>query len=110
MSTCAFCGFEGAEREVADWEKRLPTISEMSGSDPEFTGSLTTPEYIDAVRGGEPQPGAAAPRLRAFALVVLNWGWSGTADTPANQELIAAKRWLLEGARRALSNGEEVAE
>ena len=44
---------------------RLPTISEMSGSDPDYTGDLTTAEYMDALRGVEFLAGAYAPRLRA---------------------------------------------
>ena len=32
--------------------KRLPTVAEITGSDPEFTGSLTTDEYIRRVRRG----------------------------------------------------------
>jgi nitrogen regulatory protein PII-like uncharacterized protein len=32
--------------------KRLPTVAELTGSDPEFTGSLTTDEYIRSVRRG----------------------------------------------------------
>jgi hypothetical protein len=32
--------------------KKLPTVSEITGSDPEFTGSLTTDEYIRSIRRG----------------------------------------------------------
>jgi hypothetical protein len=32
--------------------KRLPTVAEITGSDPEFTGSLTTDEYIRSIRRG----------------------------------------------------------
>ena len=32
--------------------KKLPTVAEITGSDPDFTGSLTTDEYIRSVRRG----------------------------------------------------------
>ncbi len=32
--------------------KRLPLASELTGSDPEFTGDLSTDEYIRSIRRG----------------------------------------------------------
>src|SRR5438552_4184878 len=41
-----------AERVITLPSKRLPTVAEITGSDPEFTGDLTTDEYIRNVRHG----------------------------------------------------------
>lgn len=64
---CPFCGYEGEMRDqgamglhcpwcgakVACQERgKLPTIGEFIGSDPHFTGDMTTEEYIRSIRGG----------------------------------------------------------
>lgn len=35
-------------------KKEKPTVAELTGSDPNFTGSLSTDEYIRSIRKGEP--------------------------------------------------------
>jgi len=37
--------------EPQEEEQALPTTEELSGSDPQFTGPLTTEEYLDGIRG-----------------------------------------------------------
>lgn len=32
-------------------QKLLPTVEQLAGSDPDFTGGLTTEEYIAEIRG-----------------------------------------------------------
>jgi len=32
-------------------DSELPTTAELSGSDPDFTGDMTTQEYMDKIRG-----------------------------------------------------------
>ncbi len=46
-----------AENPPEEWccklclKKSLPTIEEITGSDPDFTGELSTKQYLDEVRG-----------------------------------------------------------
>ena len=42
------------EEYKAKGEKDLPTIDQFIGSDPDFTGGMSTKEYIDHMRGTEP--------------------------------------------------------
>ena len=42
------------EIEIIPKEEELPTIDEFIGSDPNFTGKMTTEEYIRSIRSGEP--------------------------------------------------------
>lgn len=47
------------EEAVREWrERRLPTAAQLLGSDPDFTGELSTKEYIDQIRGRESDPEA----------------------------------------------------
>lgn len=42
--------YEADNRRAAK-DATLPTIAELSGSDPNFTGGLSTKEYMDEIRG-----------------------------------------------------------
>jgi hypothetical protein len=42
-------------RAAAEEVKPLPTIDEYIGSDPDFTGGMSTKEYIEDMRGTEPE-------------------------------------------------------
>jgi hypothetical protein len=44
-----------ALRAAAEEVKPLPTIDEYIGSDPDFTGGMSTKEYIEDMRGTEPE-------------------------------------------------------
>jgi len=41
----------GNSPEKPESSKRPPTTAELYGSDPDFTGGLTTEEYIEEIRG-----------------------------------------------------------
>ena len=40
-----------AEALLGGKEKHLPTTRELGGSDPDFTGDMSTKEFIDEIRG-----------------------------------------------------------
>lgn len=42
--------YHGPEDYCECWEA-LPTVAELTGCDPNFTGDLTTQEYINELRG-----------------------------------------------------------
>jgi len=53
---CHICANYRAWREIV--EEGLPTAQEITGSDPDFTGSLTTKEHIAKIRGQDHFDGA----------------------------------------------------
>ena len=62
-------------------KKRLPTIDELTGSDPNFTGGLSTELYLREMRGRGPE---ALVTLRAALAALVEEQEAGSIRTTLN--------------------------